>query len=286
MKKSDAITKPALRQFASLWSLAWEPSREKEWTLEEKFKRAKKAGFQGIANSPHTETAVLCRKYGMDYLCNIDGNGKTYREKLEAAKAVNPVRINVQFCDHDTPPKQAVKEWLKMDALATKMGLNIDMEVHRDTCTETPEKVYEIAALFKKATGRTMRFCWDHSHFGVVKHLSPPYADRLLTHPDLIQMARQTHFRPFNGHHCQIPATDGKGHETLEIKPYFEFVDAFFACWLRGAKGGEVLYACPEYGMREGVYGLYCFPNVWKDTIYVHGKIDELWKKNLLKWRN
>jgi len=107
----------------------------------------------------------------------------------------------------------------------------------------------------------------------VVKHLSPPYADRLLTHPDLIQMARQTHFRPFNGHHCQIPATDGKGHETLEIKPYFEFVDAFFACWLRGAKGGEVLYACPEYGMREGVYGLYCFPNVWKDTIYVHGKI-------------
>jgi len=284
MKKSTPAAKPVLKHFASLWSLAWQPTREKEWPLEEKIKRAKKAGFTGIASGPSEEVESLCKKHQLDFVCNIDGNAETYQARLEAAKALNPVRINVQLCDHDTPPKEAVKVWLKMAALAEKMGLNIDLEVHRDTCTETPEKVYEIAALYKKATGKTIRFCWDHSHFGVVKHLNPPYADRLLTHPDLIQAARQMHFRPFNGHHCQVPATDGKGHASAEIKPYLEYVDAFFACWLKGAKAGDVLYACPEYGMVDGGYGLFCFPNVWNDTMYLRKEIEKLWQKNLRKW--
>ena len=113
----------------------------------------------------------LCKKYGMDYVCYIDGNPKTYRERLQSAKKTNPARINVQLCDHDTLPAEAVKVWLKMEAEAKKLGLNIDLEVHRDTCTETPEKVYEIAALYKKATGKKVRFCWDYSHIAVVKHL-------------------------------------------------------------------------------------------------------------------
>jgi hypothetical protein len=204
---------------------------------------------------------------------------------LKAAQTVKPARINVQFCDHDTLPREAIKAWLKMDALAEKMGLNIDLEVHRDTCTETPEKVYEIAELYKKATGKLLRFCWDYSHFAVVKHIYPPYANRLLTRPDLVQLARQCHFRPFNGHHCQIPALDAKGNETPEIKPYLEFIDAFFKCWLEGAKGGEVLYVCPEFGPIPSGYGLSCFPNVWKDAIFLHEKTEALWKKNLLKWK-
>jgi len=160
--------------------------------------------------------------------------------------------------------------------------LEIDLEVHRDTCTETPEKVYEIAALYQKATGKKIRFCWDFSHIAVVKHLAPPYAARILVRPDLVQLARQFHFRPFNGHHCQVPVTDGKGDESPELKPYLEFLDATLACWFAGAKGGEVLYACPELGPFD--YALSCFPNVWKDAIYLRGKIEALWKANLLKW--
>jgi len=156
--------------------------------------------------------------------------------------------------------------------------------VHRDTCTETPEKVWEIAALYKKATGKKLRFSWDFSHFAVVKHLSPPFADRLLVRTDMIQLSRQLHFRPFNGHHCQIPVTDGKGGETPEIKDYLRFVDALMACWLKGAKGGEVLYACPEMGPIVSGYGLSSFPDPWQDAIVLRGKIEALWKKNLRKW--
>jgi len=276
---------PVLKQFANLWTLIHQPSEDKGWALEEKIKRAKKAGFDAIGGVPIPEIAGLCQKHGMDYVCYIDGNMKTFREKLEAAQTTRAVRVNVQLCNHDTPPSEAIKVWLKMEALATKMALEIDLEVHRDTCTETPEKVYEIAALYRKATGKKIRFSWDFSHIAVVKHLSPPFADRLLVRPDLIQLARQMHFRPFNGHHCQIPATDGKGQETPEIKPYLEFIEALFACWLSGARGGEVLYVCPEFGPVESGYGLSTFPNVWRDAIYLRAKTEALWKKSLLKWK-
>ncbi len=281
--KSNAVAKPVLKHFAGLWTMIGQPEGKKEWSLEEKFKQAKKAGFDAIGSGARPEVAPLCEKYGMDYVCYIDGNAKSYRERLEAAKATRPARVNVQLCDHDTLPKEAVKVWLKMAPLAEKMGLNADLEVHRDTCTETPEKVYEIAALYQKATGKKIRLSWDFSHISVVKHLYPPYAERLLVRPDLVQLARQFHFRPFNGHHCQVAATDGKGKPSAEIGAYLEFIDALMACWLKGAKGGEVLYACPEFGPK-GAYGLGAFPNVWNDAIYLRSKTEALWKKNLSKW--
>lgn len=285
MKSSSRKTPPVLKQFASFWSLGWQPKKGKEWSTAEKVKRAHDAGFKAMGGGFPTDCIPYCEKYGMDFVGMIDGNPATYRERLKNIKSLNAVRVNVQALDHDTPPKVAVKFWLQMEKEAEKLGLNLDLEVHRDTCTETPEKTYEIADLYKKATGKNIRFCWDFSHFGVVKHLYPPYAKRLLVRPELIQNTRQFHFRPFNGHHCQIPATDGKGNEALEIKPYFEFIDELFACWLKGAKGGEVLYVCPEYGMQDGSYGLMCFPNIWKDTIYLSKKIDALWKKNLKNWK-
>ena len=281
-KKSPAKkAAPVLKQFAGLWTLSQQPSAAKEWTLDEKFAQAKKAGFDAIGGGVNPEVVPLCKKHGMDYVCYIDANMKTYKDKLEAAKSVNPARINVQMCDHDTPPKESVAVWLKLEPLAKKMGLEVDLEVHRDTCTETPEKVYEIAALYKKATGKKIRFCWDFSHIAVVKHIYPPYEKRLLTHPDLVQLARQFHFRPFNGHHCQIPATDGRGNQTPEFKPYVEFVNDLIACWMKGAKGGEVVYVCPEFGPTNSGYGLTSFANPWKDAILLRSITEKLWKENV-----
>jgi hypothetical protein len=274
---------PVLKQFAGQWTMTHQPSKEKEWTLEERFKQAKKEGFDAIGGGPDATVVPLCEKYGIEYVCYIDGNAN-YKARLAAAKESKPARINVQLLDHDTLPKDAVKVWLKLEAEAEKLGLNVDLEVHRDTSTETPEKTYEIADLYKKATGKKIRMCFDFSHIAVVKHLAAPFAERLLVRPDLVQLSRQVHFRPFNGHHCQVPATDGKGNETPEFKDYLEFVDAFIACWLKGAKGGEVLYACPEFGPVLGGYGLSVFPNVWKDAVLLRAKTEAIWKANLRKW--
>jgi hypothetical protein len=281
--KSASKPTPILKQVANFWTLRLQPDARKEWSLEEKFKQAKKAGFDAMGGGPTPGIPELCEKYGMDYVCYLDGN-ENYKARLLAAKEMKPARVNVQLLDHDTLPKDAVKLWLKLEAEAEKLGLNADLEVHRDTCTETPEKTYEIADLYQKKTGKKLRLCFDFSHIAVVKHLGPPYAERLLVRPDLVQLSRQVHFRPFNGHHCQVPATDGKGNETPEFKDYLAFVDAFVACWLKGAKGGEVLYACPEFGPKDG-YGLSVFSNVWKDAILLRGKTEAIWKANVKKWK-
>jgi sugar phosphate isomerase/epimerase len=282
--KSSAKTPPVLKQFVGFWTLQRQPSEKKEWTREEKFRQGKKAGFDAMGVGTEPDVVPLCKKYGMTAVSYINGNA-TYKEALKASKSVNPARVNVQLLDHDTPPAEAAKLWIKMESEARKLGLEIDLEVHRDTCTETPEKTYEIADLYKKATGEKIRLCFDFSHFAVVKHLSPPFAARLLDHPDLVQLSRQVHFRPFNGHHAQVPATDGKGNETPEFKDYLDFIDAFFACWFKGAKGGEVLYACPEFGPQGSGYGISTFPNVFKDAILLREKTEALWKANLRKWK-
>jgi hypothetical protein len=285
MPKSSSKTTPVLKQFAGLWTLSDQPLGKKEWSLEEKFRQAKKAGFDAIGGGIMPECLPLREKYGLDFICYFDGNAKNYEERLKAAKAIHPARINVQLCDHDTPPKEAAKVWLKLAALAEKLGLHADLEVHRDTCTETPEKTYEIAELFQKATGRKIQFSWDFSHIAVVKSIWRPYADRLLVRPDLVQLSRQMHLRPFNGNHAQIPATDGNGHETPEFQFYLEFVDALFGCWMEGAKGGEVLYVCPEFGPVSSSYGLSSFADVWKDAILLREKTEALWQSNLKKWQ-
>jgi sugar phosphate isomerase/epimerase len=279
MKKSpSAKSAPVLKQFAGFWTLTNQPSAAKQWTDEEKFKEAKQAGFEAMGGGANPAVVPLCEKYGMDYICYINAAADSYKANLEAAAKTNPARINVQMCDEDTLPKDAIKVWLKLEELAIKMKLQVDLEVHRDTCTETPEKTYEIADLYKKATGKKIRLCWDFSHLAVVKHLNPPYAPRLLLRPDLIQLSRQFHNRPFNGHHAQVPATDGKGNETPEIKAYLEFLDALIECWFQGAKGGEVVYACPEFGPKESGYGLSSFANVWKDAIFLREKTTAIWK--------
>lgn len=275
---------PVLKQFAGLWTLSDQATKGRPWTLEEKFRAVKNAGFEAIGGRAMPEAVPLCEKYGLEYVCYIDPNAKTFPASLKAAATTKPARINVQLCDHDTPPAEAARAWIKLEALANKMGLAVDLEVHRDTCTETPEKVDEIARLYRKSTGRDLRFCFDYSHFAVVKHIYPPYAARLLTAPKLVRLSRQVHFRPFNGHHCQIPVTDGMGKDSAAVKPYLEFVDAFFATWFAGAKAGDTLYACPENGPVSSGYGLASFPDVWKDAIVLRERIAKLWAKNLRKW--
>jgi hypothetical protein len=276
---------PQLRLVGFTFHLSEEEAASgKEWTHTQRVAKLAKAGFHAVAPWPDEEMAALAAKHGMETLRYVDANEKTWKEMLDLAKRVKSARVNVQLCDHDTLPKDAVKVWLKCVKYAKQIGLEIDLEIHRDTATETPEKCWEIARLFKKATGEKIRFCFDFSHLAVVKHLSPPYAARLLDHPDLIRIARQFHFRPFNGHHCQIPVLDAKGKPTPEFEDYLQFMDDLLACWFTGAKGGEVLYICPEV-LPKGGYGISTFGPMWADTLYMKNETERLWKKHVRKWR-
>ncbi|MBL9214163.1 MAG: hypothetical protein JNG83_01675 [Opitutaceae bacterium] len=271
---------PTLKFFAGLWTLREYPSAGEEWPPARKFAEVKRRGFTAVGGRFVPEAPALCAELGLDYVLTIDADGDDYAAQLRQAVAWRPRRINVQLCHHDTPPAEAARVWLAMTRLAPELGLDIDLELHRDTATETPEKIREIARIFREAAGAPPRFCLDYSHFAVVKHVVPPFAGELLADADWIPPVRQVHLRPFNGHHAQVPATDGRGGLGPEFREYLEFVDALFAAMLRHAGPGDVFYACPEFGPRvRGGYGLACFPDVWEDAVRARDEYRERWRR-------
>lgn len=279
---------PKISHIANLWSLVNHPSAAKQWSLEKKIKAVADAGFDGITTALTPEHRRLAEKYGLrdllGFVSDSSGDAKIYAEKIKAQKEAGAVHINVQMDDHDTPPAVAAKHWISMLREAEKIGgVVISLEVHRDCCTETPEKTYEIAERVKNATGELCKINFDFSHFSVVKHLGPGnYAERLLDHPDLVQNSDQSHCRPFNGHHCQVSVTH-KGKLTDEVKSYLDFTTALFKCW-KSAKHNKdkTLYVCPEMGpYHQGGagYNITGLSPAWPDAAILRGELDKSWKR-------
>lgn len=275
------MTQPILRHIAARWSMIHYPTQEKEWSLDQKFADAKAAGFDGIVHPPHPEIKALAAKHDLKLLGFVS-SGKTteFRELLQANKNCGVHHINVQLADEDTLTPEAVGLALALIQEGRKLEVEPAIEVHRDTCTETPEKAYALADAYQKITGELMPVTWDFSHFAVVKHLTPAnFIEKLLIRPDLIQRAQQFHFRPFNGHHCQIPVTDGKGNLTPELKDWLPFAEAVLKCWVEGNHDtNREIFVCPEMGPVPGGYNLSTLPNSWEDARILRAEIDRIWK--------
>jgi hypothetical protein len=273
---------PLLRHIANLWTLTDYPTAKRAWTLERQLAAVKEAGFDGFATGQGGEVAKLAQKYGLivvGYFATSKGAEirKLIRQNLDAGA----VHINVQLADHDTPVEEAVRLTVKLMEESERAGAKCALEVHRDTCTETPEKAYAIAGGFKKATGRLLPMTWDFSHIAVVKHLAPPYAERLLVDAKLVQNAQQFHFRPFNGHHCQVPVTDGHGKLSVELKQWLPFMEETLGLWLKGDQAGREIFVVPEMGPVSGGYNLAQLPNSWEDAKVLRPIIARAWKKAL-----
>ncbi len=275
-------TPPRLRLIANLWTLWDHPSAKTEWSLERKVAAVAEAGFDGFASSLDKRLGRLARKHG---LCAVgfvsSSNPREFRELVRRNADGGAVRINAQIGNHDTPVEEAVRMAVRIVRLGGELGAPCDIEVHRDTCTETPEKTYAIAAGYRRATGRLMPMTWDFSHLAVVKHLAPPYWQRLITNPALIQNARQFHFRPFNGHHCQVPVTDGSGRLSPEFKQWLPVLEKTLETWLAPRQGAGELFACPEMGPVRGGYNLAQLPGSWEDAKILRGIIARAWKRAL-----
>ena len=119
----------------------------------------------------------------------------------------------------------------------------------------------------------------------MVKHLLPPYWPRLGVRPDLIQRAQQFHFRPFNGHHCQAPVTNGRGKLSPEFLDYLPFMENVMATWLAAAEPGRELFAVPEMGPLWMGYNLSAFPASWEEAKRLREEIEKAWQKAVIKWR-
>ena len=279
---------PKIAHICNLWSLVGHPLPKKEWSLERKIAAVAEAGFDGITTALTPEHARLAQKHGLKHLLgfisNNSGKAAEYAKAIQAQKDAGAVQINVQLDDEDTKPEVATRNWIKMMKEADKIGgVVMSLEVHRDTCTETPEKTYEIARLYKKATGQMIKINFDFSHFAVVKHIHPGnYSSYLLKFPKLVQNSEQSHCRPFNGHHCQVPVTHN-GKLTDEVKSYLAFTDDLFRCWKSAKQNADrTLYVCPELGPYHtggAGYNITGLSPAWPDAAVLRKELAKSWNR-------
>lgn len=260
------------------------PSKAEEWSLDEKLCAIKASGFDGVCWAGSPELRDGCRKHGLIFVGGMaSGNAADFPRLLQEQKDCGAVHVNVQLAADDTPADKALELVLTLTREAKRIGVILGIETHRGTCTETPEKHYALCDAFQKATGELLPLSIDFSHFAVVKHLVPEnFAKRLLVRPDLIQHAQQFHFRPFNGHHVQVPITDGHGKLTQEVKDWLPFAEALLNCWLKANRNSaREIFICPELGPVEGGYCLSTFPNSWEEAKVLRVEIEALWRNAL-----
>jgi len=279
---------PQITHVAALWTLVGHPSSRRPWSLDRQMAAIAGAGFGGVAGLLTPQHRRLAEKHGIGHLLGYisSDDPSEFSSKIRSQKEGGAVHINVQLGNHDTPPKVAVDQWIRMEREAEKIGgVVVSLETHRDCCTETPEKTYEIAERYQKTTGRMIKINFDFSHFAVVKHLAPEdYISRLLDHPDLLQNSEQCHFRPFNGHHCQVAVTH-KGRLTPEIKAYLPFAGAVMKLWKKAAKNKDrTLFSCPEMGPYDGFgpgggYNITGLPPAWPEAVLLRRKLAEAWSR-------
>ncbi len=278
------VKKPKIHHMATLGSLMGYRSKKGEWSTKRKLKQIAKAGFEGFVGRVPLVTKGHVEKSGLLFATTVDiGGVRDIRAKFRAVKEVGARCVNVQMLNHDTLTDRAVEVARRVMEVANDLELDVSIEVHRDTCTETPEKAYALAEGFEKAEKRPLKMTWDFSHPAIVKHLSPPYWERLAERPDLIQVANQFHFRPFNGHHAQIQVVGKKGKLTPEFVDWLEFADRVLACWLEAATPGRELFVCPE--QIAGGYSLSVFGDRWRDTLAIRDSVDKAFRKHVRKWK-
>lgn len=276
---------PKIFHLESLWTLKAAGSRGRELIIDHKLAHAKRAGFDGVLGPTVLVSGELAAKHGLVFVASEDiGSPKQAGPTLKAVKATQVRCLNVQVLDHDTPALQAVDLTRRIMNTADDLQVDVSIEVHRDTCTETPEKTYALAAAFEKLEKRPLKLTWDFSHLALVKHLSPPYWEQLAQRVDLIQHAQQFHFRPFNGQHCQIPVSGRSGSLTPEFLDWLAFAEKVIECWLATANSEREMFVCPEQGASGG-YLLSVFGNPWRDAQVVRREVDRLWKRLLRRWK-
>ena len=270
---------PQLVLYANLWTLRAHPSPAREWSLSRKVAAIRAAGFAAFSGPPDPALRPLADRHGLRLLGAFSASTAAHiAQGLRTFRALEAEQVNLQLADDFTPPPEAIRLALGAFALAERLDVSLSIELHRDTCTETPEKLHALADAVGRQLGRPMPIAWDFSHFAVVKHLTPDnFSARMLARRELVQAASLFHLRPFNGHHIQVPVTWNR-KLTPETRAWLPFARDVMQTWRAGhANANREMFVCPELGPRDG-YGLSFFPPVWPDAIRLRRELAAAWR--------
>lgn len=269
-----------LRLYASLWTLWGHPAPRREWPIERKVREVRAAGFDGISGPADPALRGLADRHRLHLLGAFAARDRDALEAgLRAFGDLGFGRVNLQLGSPETSAREAADLARRALRLAARLGVAVSLETHRGTCTETPEKLLALVDSVRRSEGCLLPITWDFSHYAVVRHLEgSEFVPRLLFRPDLVQAAGLFHFRPFNGHHAQIPTRNGR-RLAPELRAWRTFTAAVMRCWREAPENaGREMWACPEVGPRNG-YGLASFLPSWDEARRVRGILRRTWRE-------
>ena len=280
-----ARKRPSLKLCAAAWTLTNYPSEKKQWSMDDKVKAAKDAGFDGFSAGAQPEIVEACNKHGLQLVGGVDvATVDEARPKMELFKEAGAQHVNVQLCDHDPEIPRAVTVARAVMQAGKELRIKPAIEWHRDTCTETPEKGLALAEQYEKRYKEKLRTNFDHSHPAIIKQLRPAnFWERIAEYRfDLLAASELIHFRTFTGSHCQTPITNGRGKLDLDFIAWRDnFLKHMLFNWVKAQRGSKELWAVVELGPKGSGYALDCFPDVWEDAIVARGEIDKVFKNAL-----
>ena len=272
---------PRLRVEHSLWALSKLPMNAPvEWTLDEKFSRAKAAGFEaietGLTDDNEKEIKEALDRHGLRLVMAIRAfTLDAVRQTVERAVRVGADLIWMQPADAFTPLDTVVELVREGRKMANDQGLPLFIETHRNNFTETLPATLQLLERVPD-----MRFTADLSHFVLVGEFygwpEERAAERLAP---ILERVSHMHGRISDGEAAQVDVGDGSG-QTAQF--FVELWSIAMRHWLAGAGPGDVLPFASELGPPR--YALTLpdgreYSDRWEQSLVMKKLAEKAWAK-------
>jgi sugar phosphate isomerase/epimerase len=265
---------PRIKIYDSKWSLIGLPRGGKEWSFEEKLRRVKEAGFEGIETEEILEdeqqAVELIRKHGLDL-----GMGSS-----KILRSVDEVRHGLEICKRAGAKYYVIvagSAFMSDEDMATfardsirvsaDVGIPLMFETHRHSLTENSYRVRKLIDHVPE-----IRFCADLSHYVVSGALGGSSAEEWcqLWGP-ILDRCYSFQCRISNGEQVQVDV--GDGNSKLAQK-WVELWSEILRRWLKKARPGDLFPVTSELG-----------PPSYSMVDLKGGEISDRWQQSLVMKR-
>jgi sugar phosphate isomerase/epimerase len=245
---NDASTNPPrLRLQQAIWAMIDLPRGSHEWSLAEKFDRAKEAGFSAIEaycldDAFADSASALAHEKGLPIAMIMPAS--TVDELLPGIERAHRMRaeylgLHVHGSLRATP--EIADTLAEMYEIANDAGLPLFIETHRATVTQDLRRAVKVLNRFKK-----LRFIGDFSHYIVSGEIKDTWSEDVWHHFE--QIAKKVsawHGRIGYGQQVQNDIGDGTNALCQQFKKLWTIG---MTAWLSKAQRGDILPFTAELG--------------------------------------
>jgi len=238
---------PRLQLHHSLWSLIGLPMNEPvEWTLDEKFERVAKEGFEGVEcwlgpDDESSHRAALDRHNLRLTVGHHPHTLEDVRTIVDQAKRLNADFVFAQPLHPYYGVKEAAAFCKEARKIANDAGFPYFIETHRNNIPESLNQALQLIEEWPE-----IRFTGDFSHFVVVGEFYGMEYERAIERlMPVLTRTSHLHARISNGEAVQVDVGDGTGPTAQFFRDIWT---ATLREWRKQAGPGDVFPFATELG--------------------------------------